>query len=88
MALSFGGEGALKILYTNTDQFPNKRDDLSMLIAGDKPDEILLTEVIPRCNSILFLQLYFPWLASLCILTLNPIRQALVPVESGVLVSM
>ena len=38
----------LKCLYTNADQFVNKRDDLVMSIAGDKPDIILITEVIPK----------------------------------------
>ena len=33
-----------KCLYTNADQFVNKRDDLVMSIAGDKPDIILITE--------------------------------------------
>ena len=28
----------LKIFYTNTDQFLNKRDDLLMLIANDEPN--------------------------------------------------
>ena len=38
----------LKIFYTNTDQFLNKRDDLLMLIANDEPDILILTEVIPK----------------------------------------
>ena len=38
----------LHCLYTNADQFVNKRDDLVMSIAGDKPDIILITEVIPK----------------------------------------
>ena len=37
-------------MYTNIDQFLNKREDLSMLIAGDEPDIILLTEVIPKAQ--------------------------------------
>ena len=38
------------MLYTNIDQFTNKRDDLSMLIAGNEPDLILLSEVIPKAQ--------------------------------------
>ena len=38
----------LKYLYTNADQFVNKRDELVMLIAEDKPDVIFITEVIPK----------------------------------------
>ena len=38
----------MKILYTNADQFVNKRDKLSMLITDDKPDIIMITEVIPK----------------------------------------
>ena len=38
----------LKVLYTNADQFINKRDDLLMLIADDEPDVILINEVIPK----------------------------------------
>ena len=38
----------LKMFYTNADQFVNKRDDLLMLIADDRPDIILITEVIPK----------------------------------------
>ena len=38
----------LKVLYTNADQFVNKRNDLEMMISHDKPDLILITEVIPK----------------------------------------
>ena len=38
------------MLYTNTDQFLNKRDDLCMMIAGNEPDVILLCEVIPKAQ--------------------------------------
>ena len=38
----------LKFFYTNADQFVNKRDDLQMLIADDKPDIMMITEVIPK----------------------------------------
>jgi len=34
----------LGVLYTNTDQFLNKFDDLLMLIAGNEPDLILIAE--------------------------------------------
>ena len=40
------------MLYTNTDQFINKRDDLSMLICNDEPDLILLTETIPKAQTL------------------------------------
>ena len=40
------------MLYTNTDQFLNKRDDLCMLICNDEPDIILLTEVIPKAQKL------------------------------------
>ena len=39
---------SLKFLYTNADQFVNKRNDLCMLITGDEPDIMLITEVIPK----------------------------------------
>ena len=39
-------------MYTNADQLVNKRDDLSMQIAGDEPDVILITEVIPKAQTI------------------------------------
>ena len=42
------GKKCLEILYTNTDQFLNKRDDLLLYIASDEPDVILLTEVITK----------------------------------------
>ena len=38
------------MLYTNADQFVSKRDDMMMLICNDKPDLILLTEVIPKAQ--------------------------------------
>ena len=41
----------LKVVYTNADQFLNKRDDLLMLIAGNEPDLILITEVMPKAHS-------------------------------------
>ena len=41
----------LHVVYTNIDQFINKRDDLCMMIAGKEPDIILLTEVIPKAQT-------------------------------------
>lgn len=41
-------QDVLTILYTNADQFVNKRDDLLASIAGKEPDIILITEVIPK----------------------------------------
>ena len=38
----------LTLFYTNADQFVNKRDDLVAIIADDKPDIILIAEVIPK----------------------------------------
>ena len=38
----------LKFLYTNVDQFVNKREDLVMFIANDHPDIMLITEIIPK----------------------------------------
>lgn len=40
----------LKVLYTNTDQFVSKRDDLCLWICDDKPDIIMLTETIPKAQ--------------------------------------
>jgi len=44
----------LGILYTNIDQFLNKRDDLELAIAGNEPDIILITEILPKahCNTL------------------------------------
>ena len=41
----------LDILYTNADQFLNKRDDLCMFITGHEPDIILVTEVLPKVHT-------------------------------------
>ena len=38
----------LDFFYTNADQFFNKRDELVAIIAGDEPDVIMITEVIPK----------------------------------------
>lgn len=40
----------MKVLYTNADQFINKRDDLCMLIADQEPHLMLLTEIIPKAQ--------------------------------------
>ena len=42
----------LKVLYTNTDQFLNKRDYLCMLICNDVPNLILLTKIIPKAQKL------------------------------------
>ena len=34
----------IKVLYTNADQFPNKKDDLLMFTAGNSVDIIMITE--------------------------------------------
>ena len=34
--------------YTNADQFVNKKEELVSAIADEKPDIILITEVIPK----------------------------------------
>ena len=39
----------LKVMYTNADQFLNKRDDLVTFIA-DEPDIIMITEVTPKAQ--------------------------------------
>ena len=38
----------LKFLYTNADQFINKRDYLIMFISNDEPDILMIAEVIPK----------------------------------------
>ena len=38
----------LKFLYTNTDKFVSKRNDLLTFIVSDKPDVMLIIEVIPK----------------------------------------
>ena len=40
----------LTFLYTNADQFLNKRDALVAIINEDEPDVIMITEVIPKCQ--------------------------------------
>ena len=40
----------LKVMYTNADQFLNKRDGLVTFIADDEPDITMITEVIPEAQ--------------------------------------
>jgi len=49
--ISFVPISPLKVLYTNADQFLNKWDDILMLITGNKPDLILINEVLPKAHS-------------------------------------
>ena len=42
----------MQVLYTNADQFLNKRDELCMKIAGNEPDIIMVTEVIPKAQTV------------------------------------
>ena len=37
-------------MYTNTDQLPNKRDDLLCMISDDMPELIFITECIPKAQ--------------------------------------
>ncbi len=41
----------LTCMYTNADQFPNKREDLLTFIADDEPDIIFITEMIPKAQT-------------------------------------
>ena len=38
----------MKVLYTNADQFLNKRDHLLVHIAGNTPDIIVISEMLPK----------------------------------------
>ena len=40
----------LKIMYTKADQLLAKREDLVAIIAGDEPDIILITNVVPKAQ--------------------------------------
>ena len=40
----------ISCLYSNVDQLLNKMDDLCMLIANNKPDIMLFTEVVPKAQ--------------------------------------
>ena len=43
---------SLKVLYTNADQLLNKVHDLQTFIAGDEPDLILISELLPKNYSV------------------------------------
>ena len=43
-------------MYSNVDQLLNEMEDLRLIIAADKPDIILITEVIPKAQKILFMK--------------------------------
>ena len=51
------GDLGLNCLYSNVDQLLNKIDDLHMLIASEKLDIIVFTEVIPKALPILETQM-------------------------------
>ena len=40
----------LKTMYTNADQFLNKKDDILQFIAGNEPNIIMISEVIPKAQ--------------------------------------
>ena len=42
--------GKFMVLYTNADQFLNKKDELLQLIAGNEPNIMIITEVIPKAQ--------------------------------------
>ena len=42
----------LQILYTNCDQLLNKSDELLTIVGDEKPDIILLIEVIPKVHTL------------------------------------
>ena len=73
----------LQILYTNADQFLNKRGELCMSIVGNEPVIICVTEVIPRPKSFPFLQLSWLYQGIPLTLTLNLLPQTLEPVVGG-----
>ena len=37
-------------MYTNADQFLNKKDDILQFIAGNEPNIIMISEVIPKAQ--------------------------------------
>ena len=43
-------------MYTNLDQFPNKKEDLLAFIVDDEPDIIMITEMIPKVQINLILK--------------------------------
>ena len=46
--VNYVSKKGIKFLYTNADQFVNKREDLLLFISNDKPDVMMITEVIPK----------------------------------------
>ena len=42
----------MSVLYSNVDQLVNKRHELLLLIAGAEPDIIMLTEIIPKAQTL------------------------------------
>ena len=40
----------LTVMYTNADQFLNKKDELLVFIAGSEPTIIMITEVTPKAQ--------------------------------------
>ena len=40
----------LKVMYTNADQFLNKKDELVEFITGNEPSIIMITEIIPKAQ--------------------------------------
>ena len=40
----------LKAVYTNADQFLNKKDYIIQFIAGNEPNVIMISEVIPKAQ--------------------------------------
>ena len=40
----------IKVMYTNVDQFLNKRDELIKFIVNDEPNIIMIAEVIPKAQ--------------------------------------
>jgi len=40
----------IEYFYTNINQFLNRKDDLETAIAGNEPDIILITEILPKAQ--------------------------------------
>ena len=40
----------MRLLYTNADQLPNKKEELELLVEEHNPDVIMITEVIPKAQ--------------------------------------
>ena len=58
----------MKILYTNADQFSNKRDDLLMFIADNIPDVLMITEMLPKQPNCIIHLLYGRLMITNCML--------------------